>query len=164
MTSKQERFCTEYLIDLNGAYAAIRAGYSKATAKQEAWKLLCLPEVQKKIEKLKLTRAKRLDIDADNVLKEFARIGFSDIRNYFNDDLSMKNLDGLADDQTAAIQKLKIKEYPKGGREIEFQLYNKLDALEKIGKHIGLFFETTVIETNKLPKEVIFETEEVSLN
>ena len=36
MTEKQKRFCDEYLIDLNGTQAAIRAGYSKKNAKTQA--------------------------------------------------------------------------------------------------------------------------------
>lgn len=40
MTEKQRRFCDEYLIDCNAAQAAIRAGYSKKTAKQIGQKLL----------------------------------------------------------------------------------------------------------------------------
>ena len=32
LTAKQQRFCDEYLIDLNATQAAIRAGYSKKTA------------------------------------------------------------------------------------------------------------------------------------
>ena len=32
LTAKQQRFCDEYLVDLNGTQAAIRAGYSKKTA------------------------------------------------------------------------------------------------------------------------------------
>lgn len=33
LTAKQQRFCDEYLIDLNATQAAIRAGYSKKTAR-----------------------------------------------------------------------------------------------------------------------------------
>ena len=40
MTEKQRRFCDEYLRDCNAAQAAIRAGYSKKTAKQIGQKLL----------------------------------------------------------------------------------------------------------------------------
>ncbi len=35
LTPKQARFVEEYLIDLNATQAAIRAGYSKKTAKQQ---------------------------------------------------------------------------------------------------------------------------------
>jgi phage terminase small subunit len=36
LTDKQAAFCREYLIDLNGTQAAIRAGYSEKTAKDIA--------------------------------------------------------------------------------------------------------------------------------
>lgn len=40
MTGKQEKFCVEYLVDLNGTQAAIRAGYSAKTAEATASRLL----------------------------------------------------------------------------------------------------------------------------
>jgi len=40
LTEKQKRFCDEYLIDLNATQAAIRAGYSDKTAKEQASRLL----------------------------------------------------------------------------------------------------------------------------
>ncbi len=45
MTPRQARFVQEYLIDRNGAAAAIRAGYSVRSAKQIAYELLAKPEV-----------------------------------------------------------------------------------------------------------------------
>lgn len=36
MTPKQAAFVSEYMIDHNGTQAAIRAGYSKRTARQQA--------------------------------------------------------------------------------------------------------------------------------
>lgn len=51
MTPKRERFVEEYLIDTNGAKAAIRAGYSPKTAKEQAMKLMKVPEVQQAIAK-----------------------------------------------------------------------------------------------------------------
>jgi Terminase small subunit len=49
MTPKQERFCAEYLIDLNATQAAIRAGYSKKTAASIGEENLRKPEIQAKI-------------------------------------------------------------------------------------------------------------------
>ena len=40
LTAKQQRFCEEYMVDLNGTQAAIRAGYSKKTAMQQSYQLL----------------------------------------------------------------------------------------------------------------------------
>lgn len=45
LTPKQQRFIQEYLIDLNGAQAAIRAGYAPGSAKVRASRLLDNPAV-----------------------------------------------------------------------------------------------------------------------
>ena len=50
MTEKQKHFCIEYLIDLNATQAAIRAGYSKKTAKVIGQENLTKPDIKKYIE------------------------------------------------------------------------------------------------------------------
>jgi len=50
MTKKQKRFADEYLIDLNAAQAAIRAGYSARSAKQIGQELLTKPDLKSYIE------------------------------------------------------------------------------------------------------------------
>lgn len=68
LTPKIQRFCEEYIIDLNGKQAAIRAEYSKKTAEQQASRLLSNVKVQKYIAKLQAERAKRTETDADYVI------------------------------------------------------------------------------------------------
>lgn len=53
MTEKMKTFCLEYLIDENATQAAIRAGYSKKTAKSIGSENLSKPDIQEYIEKLK---------------------------------------------------------------------------------------------------------------
>lgn len=50
VTLKRARFVEEYLVDLNGKQAAIRAGYSRKTAELQASRLLRCPKVQKTLE------------------------------------------------------------------------------------------------------------------
>lgn len=45
MRPRQSRFVDEYLTDRNGAAAAVRAGYSRRTARQIAHELLTKPDV-----------------------------------------------------------------------------------------------------------------------
>lgn len=61
-------FVKEYLIDLNGLQAAIRAGYSEKTAGQQASRLLTNVKVQALIEAGMAERSKRTEITADYVL------------------------------------------------------------------------------------------------
>ena len=50
LTAKQQRFCDEYLIDLNATQAAIRAGYSEASARQMGTQNMSKPSIKKYID------------------------------------------------------------------------------------------------------------------
>lgn len=52
LTEKRERFCIEYVKDFNGTQAAVRAGYSEATADRQASRLLRYAEVWDRINEL----------------------------------------------------------------------------------------------------------------
>ena len=69
MTAKQKRFCDEYLIDLNATQAAIRAGYSKKTARKIGQENLTKPDIKKYIEARMAEKEKELIADQDEVLK-----------------------------------------------------------------------------------------------
>jgi hypothetical protein len=53
LTPKQERFAQEYLVDLNATQAAVRAGYSANSARQEGTRLLSKVSIQQAIYNLK---------------------------------------------------------------------------------------------------------------
>ncbi|PTV94063.1 terminase small subunit [Rhodobacter aestuarii] len=78
---RQQRFCQEYLIDLNATQAAIRAGYARANADQQASRLLKDPRVMAQINVLKAERSARLKLSGDDVIRQLARIAFADRRN-----------------------------------------------------------------------------------
>ena len=69
MTAKQMRFCDEYLIDLNATQAAIRAGYSKKTAKSIGQENLTKPDLKTYIEKRMAEKEAALIADQNEVLK-----------------------------------------------------------------------------------------------
>ena len=73
MTPKQQAFVNEYRIDLNGTQAAIRAGYSEATAAEQASRLLNNVKVAVAVADAKAKRAEECGIDAAWVLKEAKR-------------------------------------------------------------------------------------------
>lgn len=68
LTPKQSAFVREYLVDLNATQAAIRAGYSEATAKQQGARLLTNVDVAAIVQSAMDARAERTDITADYVL------------------------------------------------------------------------------------------------
>lgn len=69
LTAKQQRFCDEYLIDLNATQAAIRAGYSKKTAKVIGAENLSKPYLKAYIQQRMAEKEKELIADQDEVLK-----------------------------------------------------------------------------------------------
>jgi phage terminase small subunit len=84
LTEKRRRFVEEYLKDLNGTQAAIRAGYAPGSAKVEGSRLLADANVRQAIQDASRIRAQRVadrhDVTVDRVVLELAKIGFSDIR------------------------------------------------------------------------------------
>lgn len=69
LTAKQQRFCDEYLIDLNATQAAIRAGYSKKTANRIGTENLSKLVIKQYIDARMAEKESKLIADQDEVLK-----------------------------------------------------------------------------------------------
>ena len=69
LTAKQKRFCDEYLICLNASEAAIKAGYSKKTARVIAVENLSKPNIKSYIQQRMDEKEKELIADQNEVLK-----------------------------------------------------------------------------------------------
>jgi phage terminase small subunit len=82
LNPRQLLFVEQYLIDLNGKEAAIRAGYSSTRAAARGYALLQRPEIRAAIAAAMAWRAARTEITPERVLEEYARIAFSDWRHF----------------------------------------------------------------------------------
>lgn len=69
MTAKQQRFCDEYLIDLNATQAAIRAGYSEKTAQVISAENMTKPAIKEYIANRMAEKESELIADQDEVLR-----------------------------------------------------------------------------------------------
>jgi len=149
MTPKQARFVEEYLVDLNATQAAIRAGYSAKTAGSQGQRLLMNVEIQATISAAQSAMSTRTGITQDRVMAELARIGFSDIRKAVRWGSVPDGLDAdgnaqwpvelvssleIDDDTAAAIVEVSLT-----AQGVKIKFADKLSALEKIGKHLGMF-------------------------
>ncbi|TAN17223.1 MAG: terminase small subunit [Chitinophagaceae bacterium] len=144
MTAKQERFCIEYLKDQNAKQALIRAGYSKNGAAQTAHNTLQVPDVAAYITKELGERKKRAELTKDKVIEEIKKIAFSNIKDFVNGGNTILELKCLDAEKTAAVQGVKTQTVTVKDQTFinqEIKLYNKLDALEKLAKHLGLYEE-----------------------
>ena len=74
MNEKQKQFCEEYIIDLNGTQAAIRAGYSKKTANEQAAQLLAKLSIKEYIQKIKNERSERVKYSQDELMRDILEV------------------------------------------------------------------------------------------
>jgi phage terminase small subunit len=121
LTDKQRRFCEEYVIDLNGTQAAIRAGYSEKTANEQASRLLANVNASDYVKELQARLSDKLQISSEWVLKRFKEIS----------DRAM----------TAEPVMIKVDGFMVESGEYQFDSAGANKATEMIGKHLG-FFET----------------------
>jgi phage terminase small subunit len=150
LTAKEERFCYEYCIDLNATQAAIRAGYSKRTARSIGCENLTKPDIQARIRKMKANLSETAGISALRVLNEHSKIAFSSMAHLHNTWIKRKDFEALTDEQKACISEIDSKlrtEYvdnPESGKKtpmrvasVRIKLYDKQKALDSISNILG---------------------------
>lgn len=163
LTPQQERFCQEYIIDLNGLQAAIRAGYSDKAAKEQASRLLTKANVRARVAELQQTVADKAGISALWVLEEFKKVAGADTRALFDENGNLLAIKDLPDDVAAAISSIEVERRVDGhGEDAEvyhvhkIKRWDKLRALESLAKHLGLLVDKTEL-TGKNGGPVIVE-------
>ena len=143
LTPKQKRFIDEYLIDLNATQAAIRAGYSKKTACFIGYENLTKPQIKDALQEAQGNLSRRTQVSQERVIAELAAIAFSNIGDVISwgpDGVSVKSADELSPEILASVADVSRSGVKDGGM-VRVRLYDKLKALELLGKHLGLFTE-----------------------
>jgi len=178
VTPKQQRFVEEYLVDLNATAAYRRAGYvAKGNAAEvNAARLLRNAQVQAAVAEAREKQSARVNLKADDVVRELMKIGFSDIRKAIKwnsnvavaapdereieeifesgdirhavtNQVELVDSDVIDDDTAAAISE--ISQTDKGGLKVKF--YDKRAALVDLGRHLGLFTDRVDVTSNGKP-------------
>ena len=173
LTDKQKIFVNEYLAtdDLN-----VTVAYKKAypgvkndnVAAVCGSRLLKNAKVKEYIDKRMKEREQRTEITQDKVLKELSAIAFSNGANYarvvekiaYDKDgeeildpetkkpLKYKAIDFKNTDELTATEKKAIAGIHKGKDGMKVETYDKLKALELLGKHLGMFKDNVNINAN----------------
>ena len=115
LTDQQQQFCHAYLRTFNGtdAYQSVYRSKSRNGAGAAASELLRNPKIQRYLSELRERISNRSEATLERTLAEISRVAFADITDFlsFSDrGLSLKDSDNLADDVTAAIESVNIKE------------------------------------------------------
>lgn len=90
INDRSEKFCNEYLVDLNGTQAVIRAGYSENGAAVQAHRLLRNAKIQKRIAELRKQMSLTFDVTKERVLQELALVAFGDTQHIFDENGKLK--------------------------------------------------------------------------
>lgn len=151
LREKEAAFVREYLVDLNATQAAIRAGYSKRTARQQASRLLSKAAIQEAISRRTEKRAERLELKADDVLRELMLLAFGDIGGAFDAEGRMLPLAQMPESVRRTLASIEVDELGGGeegvglGRLRKVKTWDKLRALEMLGRHLQLFIDKTEV-------------------
>jgi len=138
LTDKQERFCIEYMIDLNATQSAIRAGYSEDTARSIGSENLSKPAIVDRIAELKADRSNRTLVDADYVINGLLEVH----RRCMQAEAIMERVDGQQQETG----------------EFKFEHSGANKSLELLGKHLGIFTDKMEIKAVELTHEQWLES------
>jgi len=142
---KQKTFCEEYIVDLNGTQAAIRAGYSPFTAGSQGERLLKNVEIQAEILRLMKERSERLEIKADEVVQLCFDLASSNIFTILAA-IRAGTVDDLSKNVQRAVKSIKHKKFEKEGsesEEITITMHDKIQPLSLLWRHLGLGMNDT---------------------
>ena len=145
LTAKQQRFCDEYLVDLNATQAAIRAGYSKKTASVIGIENLRKPYIREYIDKRLAEKEAELIADQDEVLKYLTSV----MRREKNEHVVVTTSEEkttYVPDETGKMRRQTVKKEIPQIVEIPAKLSDANKAAELLGKAHGLYTEK--IETD----------------
>lgn len=148
LTPKQARFVDEYLVDLNATQAAIRAGYSAKTARAIGYENLTRPNIALAIEAKRKELAAAVGITRERVLTEMAKLAFSDLRQLYNEDGSLKHPHEWPEGAAGSVAGIDF-ETVRSGRPDEdgvvertqvakVKLWDKGKQLENLLRHLGM--------------------------
>jgi phage terminase small subunit len=137
LNPKQERFCQEYIIDVNATQAATRAGYSVKTANQQAARMLANANIQARIAELQTQRQDRTQLTQDEVFESLGSIARANVEDFLtieNEEIKLKNFSEIGREKLGAIQSV------KKGRDgtITLNLHSKMSALSELAQIMGL--------------------------
>lgn len=150
LSPKQNAFVAAYLKSLNATQAAIEAGYPSRSADSKGAQLLGKVRVRKAVDEALQRRAERVEVKADDVLRELVRIFKVDVSQAYRPDGKLLPLHEIPEDVRRCIVGVKSKELFEydgdGAREhvgdlVEVKFADKVRGIELAMKHLGLLEE-----------------------
>ena len=138
LTPKQQRFCDEYLIDMNATQAAIRAGYSEKTARQIATENLSKPSIREYIDERMKEKEAELVADQNEVMRYLTAVMRREYKEHVVVTLSREK-STYVPDENGTMRKQTVKEEIPQVVEIPAMLRDANKAAELLGRAYGIY-------------------------
>ena len=149
--ARHEEFCRLYRQSFNATEAATGAGYSAKTSRSQGSRLLTHVDIQARLRELEAEARDRHEVTEADVIEELRRIAFLDLRALLTWDEEAARFVPSADlppEVAAAVQHVKARTTTRQAGEaaetevtLDVKAYDKLAALDKLAKYLGLFTE-----------------------
>jgi phage terminase small subunit len=143
LTARQERFALEYVIDLNGTQAAIRAGYGERAAASEASRLLRNAKIRGRVNALLDDQAKELNLSAAFVLRGLLRVAGFDMSSLYDATGKLLPANQMPEEARFVLQEVEETETPKGNMRRRYRTAGRIEAFTLLGKHLRMFATKT---------------------
>ena len=152
LNPRARRFISEYLKDLNGTQAAIRAGYAKAGARVTASRLLANVSIAKSIRDAHEEILKENQVTVARIVRELALIAFFDPASILDQSGHLLPVSLLSPEVRRGLPAFEFLESGDGPRRFgRFRLDGKLAALVALGKHMAIFSDRIGEDPTDLP-------------
>lgn len=147
LTNKEFAFAQEYIVDLNGTQAAIRAGYAHKTAAQIAYENQRKPHIAAVIADLMAERNRKRKWDAEKVYDQLGEEGDADIADLYDENGRFKNVrDWPPLWRRGLVVGVETKEVWEGtgpdreciGEVVKVKVVDRLKVKELMGKHVNV--------------------------
>lgn len=140
---RHEAFAQGLAKGLSASDAYVAAGYSES--RSAASRLSANVNIEARVAELVNKGADRAEVTIARVLDEMRKLGFSDLRNAFDQNGRLKRPEEWDDDFAASVASVEVVTRNIGDGEVEhvhkIKVWDKNSALEKIAKHLGMFIE-----------------------
>jgi phage terminase small subunit len=143
LTRRQALFAAEFEAQgrKNAVLAAMKAGYSRKTAKAEAFKLLGKLGIRQRLEERARAREVKLGVATeDNIayLKRLRDTDLPEIVSWAKDTMTVKDFEKLTPEQKSAIESFEVYD-TRWGRRVRIKLKDSIRATELIMRGLGQF-------------------------
>jgi phage terminase small subunit len=149
MTERQQRFVSEYVTSLNGAKAAIAAGYAPKAARAQAARLLTKADISAAVEAVQKKALNEAQATVERVIREYAAVAFLDPGDLFDGAGRLLPISKVPEESRRALAAFETYEATPGeeGQPLpvvetkRVRFVSKLGALHSLARHLGMFAE-----------------------